>query len=200
MFGILRNHSRSVQAAADRLYAAVVRQARSPDFYLHYGVPDTESGRYEMICVHMFAVLRRLKEIGSEGAALGQAAHDAMFADMDRNLREMGIGDLGVGKRVKKLASGLYGRIAAYDEGVAAGAVDDHEVLRDALLRNLYATAEPPPQTDEVAAMARYVGRLADHLDGMSAKVMVSGSLNFPANAPREASKVAVSPAGSERG
>jgi cytochrome b pre-mRNA-processing protein 3 len=126
--------------SADKLYLAAVKQARRPEFYRRCGVPDTATGRFEMIALHVFLLLYRLKGETDEGAALAQGLFDAMFADMDRNLREMGTGDLSVGGKIRRLAEGFYGRVAAYDAGLAAG----EEGLADALGRNLYATAEGP--------------------------------------------------------
>ena len=124
------------EAVAERLYLALVTQARQPMFFQVLGVPDTVLGRFEMISLHAFMLFQRLRD--TEDGALAQDVHDVMFADMDRSLREMGVGDLGVGKRVKKLASNLYGRIAAYEQGLAG----DDATLAAALRRNLFATAD----------------------------------------------------------
>lgn len=138
---------------AEKLYLTIVGQAREPVFYADYGVPDTPLGRFEMIALHAYLVFRRLKSGEQADGALAQGVHDVMFADMDRSLREMGVGDLGVGKRVKKLAVNLYGRIAAYDEGMDAG---DDGVLIAALNRNVFAEVdEGSTQPDRLAAYLR---------------------------------------------
>src|SRR3546814_8966780 len=93
-------HAEPAEDTADRLYAAIVAQARHPAFYQDYGVPDTVDGRFEMIALHAFLLLHRLKQDPERTAKLGQAVYDAMFLDMDASLREMGAGDLGVGRRV----------------------------------------------------------------------------------------------------
>src|ERR1700752_3618558 len=102
-----------VQAAAELAYARVVEQARQPGFFTDCGVPDTIDGRFELICLHAFLYLHRLKREGKRGAPLGQRFFDTMFADFDRSLREMGTGDLSVGREVKRMAQGFYGRVAA---------------------------------------------------------------------------------------
>ncbi len=107
-------------ADAYPLYAGAVAQARQPVFYARLGVPDTVDGRFDLVALHIFLILQRLKA-EPDAAPFAQAVFDAMFADMDRNLREMGVGDLSVGKKVKAMAQGLYGRIAAYEAGLAAG-------------------------------------------------------------------------------
>ncbi len=133
------------------LYACIVAQARQKPFYQDFGVPDTPNGRFEMITLHAYFVMRRLKEIGEEGTDLSQALFDHFFTDMDRNLREMGVGDLSVGKKIKSLAISVYGRIKAYDDGLA-GEADE---LAEALKRNLY--ADVTPEDDQVRDMDAYV-------------------------------------------
>ena len=130
------------------LYDVIVAHARRPVFYTVLGVPDTVNGRYDVIMLHTYFVMKRLKAIGAEASTTSQALFDYMFADMDKNLREMGVGDLSVGKKVKAMATAFYGRIKAYDEGLGGGP----EQLADSLRRNLFAEAEP---TDwQVSAMA----------------------------------------------
>lgn len=141
---------------ATRIYAAIVTQARRPEFYSRLQVPDTLDGRFELIALHAYLVLNRLKGQGADAAAIAQAVFDAMFDDMDRSLREMGVGDLGVGRRVKAMAQGFYGRIAAYDKGLELG----DAALGEAIARNLYGTigATSGPASDAVAAaMAAYL-------------------------------------------
>ena len=124
---IFRRHSYRHQAYA--AYASIVEQARAPDFFLRLDVPDTLDGRFEMIALHMFLVLNRLKAEHEATAEFSQALFDAMFADLDRGLREMGATDMGVGKRVKEMAKGFYGRIAAYEKGLEG---DDQTLERGA--------------------------------------------------------------------
>lgn len=159
--------------SAERLYSAVVAQARRPEFYARLGVPDTVDGRFELIALHAFLVLRRLRADGEAVAA--QALFDRMFDDMDRSLREMGAGDLGVGRRVKAMAQAFYGRIVAY----GAGLDHDGAKLADALRRNLYATAPPDPaRLDAMAAYLRDAALLLDHGDPAR---RLSGAVAFPA-------------------
>ncbi len=160
-------------AAPERLYLSVVGQARQPVFYRDMGVPDTPLGRFEMISLHAFLLFRRLSGMGQAGRALGQGVHDVMFADMDRSLREMGVGDLSVGKKVKKLAKNLYGRIAAYDEGL--GGADD--ILVAALERNLFAESDARP--DQITALAGYMRRQAAGLERQEESALMSGAVVF---------------------
>jgi cytochrome b pre-mRNA-processing protein 3 len=130
-----------LRIAAHRAYVAIVAAARAPVFYAEHGVPDTLDGRFELIALHAFLVLHRLK--GEAGKEFGQALFDVLFADMDRTLREMGVGDLSVGKQVKAMATAFYGRIAAYQSGLA-GEAD----LADMLKRNLFGTVAAPSAAD----------------------------------------------------
>lgn len=142
-----------------RLLGVVIDQARRPAFYTNYGVPDTMLGRYEMVCLHAYLLLRRLKRVGGQGPRIAQMLHDQIFDDFDVALREAGLGDMGIGKRMKKLARNLHGRISAYERGLAEGDVEMAEALR----RNLYASTEP---TDaEVTAMIAYMRRARAEVD-----------------------------------
>jgi cytochrome b pre-mRNA-processing protein 3 len=160
------------------LYAAAIAQARQPVFYARLGVPDTVDGRFDMVALHVFLVLQRLKA-EPEAAAFAQALFDTMFADMDRNLREMGVGDLSVGKKVKAMAQALYGRIAAYEAGMAA----DEETLQAALRRNLYGTLKDgaAPAAADLAVMAAYLRASAAGLAGQGLAELQHGQVAFAA-------------------
>jgi cytochrome b pre-mRNA-processing protein 3 len=153
--------------AVRALYAAIVEESRAADFYERWGVPDTLDGRFEVVCLHAFLVLRRLK--GSD-ADFAQTLFDLMFQDFDRNLREMGAGDLGVGRHVKAMAQAFYGRIRAYERGL-----DGAEDLGEALKRNLYGTGTPSP--GQLAAMADYVRCRAAGLAAVPVETLLAGQL-----------------------
>jgi cytochrome b pre-mRNA-processing protein 3 len=121
---------------SEALYAAIVAAARQEKFYAVWGVPDSMDGRFDMQVLHMYLVLERLGESGVEAEALRQTLTDRFFAAMDAALREVGVGDLAVGKKVRKMAEAFFGRIKAYS---AATTEND---LRDAFARNIYAGAE----------------------------------------------------------
>jgi cytochrome b pre-mRNA-processing protein 3 len=159
--------------AARMLYDRIVDQARRPEFYKTWGVPDTVDGRFEMIALHAFLVLHRLKRGGEGAADLAQALFDVLFVDMDVSLRELGVGDLGVGRRVKAMAQGLYGRMAAYEAGLEQGPA----TLAAALKRNLYGTVEPCDL--ELRAMAVYLSREATGLQAQDLDSLIAGRLDF---------------------
>jgi cytochrome b pre-mRNA-processing protein 3 len=127
------------QAEAKELYHQIAERARRPIFFTEYGVPDTIDGRFEMLSLHGYALFHGLKGKGAQADVLGQAAYDAMFADLDASLREMGVADLGVGKRIKIMTEALNGRIQAYDQGFEAGIPE----LEQAVRRNVYGTVTP---------------------------------------------------------
>ena len=170
-------------ATARRLYEAIVAQARQPVFFAELEVPDTIDGRYEMVALHAHLLLRRLKDGGAATAGLAQALFDVMFADMDASLREMGAGDLGVGRRVKQMATGFYGRVAAYDAGLADGG----DALGRALRRNLFGTVTPSAAAVQV--MADYAGRTASLLAVQPLERLAGGAVSFAPVRTGEAAK-----------
>ena len=114
------------------IYGMIVTQAREPLFYRDLGVPDTVNGRFDLLVLHLWIVLRRFK-LAEGGASLSQALFDRFCDDMDANLREMGVGDLTVPKRMQAFGEAFYGRAAAYDLALAAG----REPLAQALCKNI---------------------------------------------------------------
>ena len=152
MFSLFR--SRTPPNRVPELYGAIVAQARHPALFADWGVPDTVFGRFEMVALHVFLVLRRLKAGAASDAALAQRLFDHFFGDVDRSLREIGVGDLSVGKKVKGFAKGFYGRIVAYDHALDAG---DRPALEAALARNVGDPDDERPV--EAARLAGYVIR-----------------------------------------
>ena len=139
-------------ALARQLYREIVAQARCPIFYDVYAVPDTPDGRFDMIALHAALVLRRLRGESSVPPTVSQALFDHMFAEFDESLREMGVGDLRVGKVVKGMARGFYGRLASYGQCLDR---DDRDGLCEALRRNVYRHG---------AADERVIGELAAYV------------------------------------
>jgi len=171
--GALFGRDRTDRIASD-LYLALVEQARRPEFYAEGGVPDTLDARFEMIVLHAYLVMRRLGRMGEDGQRLAQALFDQMFADMDRNLREIGVGDLSVGKQVKRMAKRFYGSVDAYDRGLVA---DDARELETALERNVCGRDAPP--SPAAAALARYLRRELVSLDGVAGEGLFAGRVHF---------------------
>lgn len=164
-----------------RLYGAIVAQSRDPAYYTIYGVADTIAGRFEMILLHAFLLFHRLKDEGEAGQELGQRVFDAFCRDMDANLREMGVGDLTVPKKMKKVAEAFYGRIGAYEPPVDAG---DAGALADAVLRNVYASKEEAAL--QARALATYMMEAAGKLKDVPFATFAGGE--FPLSSPADAS------------
>ena len=164
----------SLNEAVERAFARVVAQARQPVFFTGFGVPDTLDGRFELLCLHAFLYLHRLKRERPQSEALAQAFFDRMCADLDRSLREIGVGDLSVGRHVKRMAQGFYGRVRAYEEGLGEGG----RVLEAALRRNLYGTV-PEPAAELLAAVAAYVRGEAAQLAAQPAASLLAGDVAF---------------------
>lgn len=169
--------------AARSLYAAAVRQAREPALYTEGGVADTLDGRFDLIVLHVVPLMRRLRQYDAAGRELSQALFDVMFDDMDQSLREMGVGDLRVGKRVKQMARAFYGRALAYDRAFEQGSgAGRRDAIAEALERNFF-NNEPPP-AERLQAMARYVEAVVDALDGQSPAALLAGKVALPPAPP----------------
>ena len=178
MFGRARRKRRDREIAG-RLYGEVVGQARLPAFYADGGVPDTVDGRFEMVVLHTYLVVSRLMSGGEEPRRIGQVLFDTMITDMDRSLREMGVGDLSVGKKVRAMGEAYYGRSRAYDAALAG----DDAPLGEALRRNVYGTLDQDDGgTDaRIAQMVAYVTSSVRVLEAQSMEALTSGEVRFAA-------------------
>lgn len=116
----------------EAIYGMIVTQAREPIFYRDLGVPDTVNGRFDLLLLHLWLLLRRLRTV--QGATeLSQALFDRFCEDMDDNLREMGVGDQTVPKRMRAFGEAFYGRVQAYDQAMEGGG----EALAEAIRKNI---------------------------------------------------------------
>lgn len=170
--GLARPHRH--ERAGFALYAAAVAAARDPFLYRELGAPDTLDGRFDLVCLYAFLLVRRLRLEPEPGPALAQAVFDAMFSDMDVNLREMGVGDLSVGRRVRAMWEAFHGRSLAYDAPLAAS---DHAALAAALTRNVWRGAAPPEGA--AAALARLATAQGGVLEGQALAALAQGTVTF---------------------
>jgi cytochrome b pre-mRNA-processing protein 3 len=171
---ILARFRRNSQARTiHALYGAIVAQARSVAFYADYRVPDTVEGRFDLIVLHLVLLLNRLGRSAEAWRGLGQELFDAFCGDLDANLREMGVGDLAVPKRMQAFAEAFYGRQAAY---LAALEAADQRVFEKALARNIF------PGGDEAgtAQLARYARAAVTSLDAQDDGALFRGEVVFP--------------------
>jgi cytochrome b pre-mRNA-processing protein 3 len=160
---------------AHEAYIRLVAQARKPVFYTQAGVPDALDGRFDVIILHVFLLIHRLrKEAGNQAPEFIRVLSEVFFSDMDRSLREMGSSDTGISKRIKKMVQAFYGRLHGYELAVA-----DPELLHDALARNLYRNTDTP--IEHLNFMADYVGKNITHLATQPTEEILHGLVEFSA-------------------
>jgi len=157
----------------ETIYGMIVAQARQPVFYQVLRVPDTVEGRFDMLVLHLWMVLRQLHRIGDSD--LAQGLFDHFCSDMDHNLRELGTGDLAVPRRMREFGEAFYGRSTAYDLAVAAG----QQQLALALGRNIFGQA-----SDRAERLAAYVEQALAALAAVDSAAWSGGCWRFPAPAP----------------
>ena len=166
---ILGLFHRSTNArVVDRLYRAIVAAARQPALYADLAVPDTLEGRFECLTLHVALVLRRLRDAPMPGPDMAQHLVDAVFAHFDRTLREMGVGDTSVPRRMKVMAEAFAGRCVAYEDAFRS------DTLSRALARNVYAGCH------DGVALSRYASACATRLDDTPLQAFVDGTLPLP--------------------
>lgn len=157
----------------ERLYGAIVAQTRMPVFYTAYGVPDTVEGRFDFLVLHMHLVNERLAALGEAGVTLGQELLDLFFEDMDGSLREIGIGDLTVPKKMRTLAEAYLGRSALYGPAIAQ---NDESALAAAIARNVLSGAD----AGAGHALAGYAMEAARRLGTQPLEQFLGGAVEFP--------------------
>lgn len=172
MLGHLFGRRKRNRWAVDRLHQAILAQALKPQFYFEGGARDNFSGRFEMTSLHAALIFRRLRDFGAAGQGLAQECFDALFDGFDEALRDMGTGDLVVGKKIRKMGEAFYGRARAYDEALTPGAKSD--ALENALQRNL-SIGE-----NHVVAFAAYVKSAEEALARHSEEAVLSGEVSWP--------------------
>ena len=132
-------------------YDNVVSLARNEDLYIKGGVPDTIDGRFELIILHCHLYIKKLISLGNEEKLFSQNLINYMITDFDRSLREIGVGDLSVGKKIKFMVSAYYGRANAYDKAIK----NNNKTLDEVLKKNLYGTIKP--KKSEIIYMKKYI-------------------------------------------
>jgi cytochrome b pre-mRNA-processing protein 3 len=170
-FNHLRKPRLPPRGTIETIYGMIVTQAREPLFYRDLAVPDTVNGRFDLLVMHLWMVLRRLHPIEG-GVELSQALFDHFCADMDANLREMAVGDLAVPKRMRAIGEAFYGRIAAYDLALSDGA----EPLAQAFCRNILDGAH----IEHARQLSAYAAAAIASLTSLDDRVLLGGSWSFP--------------------
>jgi len=164
---------RSNRLLIDQLHGKIVAAARRPALYVALGAPDTFEGRFEMMTLHAGLVMRALSALPGFGRELAQELADSVFRHFDIALREIGVSDVAMPKRMKRLAEAFYGRNKAYGEALDA---DDAAMLSSALARNVYGAAD----AGEARALAVYVAKCARALAAIPLERFAAGDIAFP--------------------
>ena len=162
--------------AAGDLYRSLISQSRSPQFYTSGGVADTLDGRFDLVALHVALVITRLKSAESPLTGLSQFLFDEMVTNFDVGLREAGVGDMGVGKRMKKLVQAFFGRAKAYEDAVRQ-ATDD--TLIQVLERNLFRGHDTAKLDALARTMADYVSHQYAHLLAQQDQDLLAGQIDF---------------------
>ena len=160
-----------LRGTIEGIYGMIVTQAREPLFYRDLGVTDTVNGRFDLLLLHLWMVLRRFRS--AEGSAnVSQALFDRFCEDMDANLREMGVGDLTVPKRMQEFGEAFYGRTAAYDAALNGG----DEALAASVCKNVL----NGNGMENARRLATYVKMVLARLDGIDDGALLSAAWAFP--------------------
>jgi len=170
LFGLEKPH----EETALNIYGAIVAQARQPYFYSDMKVTDTVEGRYDMIIMHAFLLFHRLKHEDEGVRQLGQTVFDTMFKDLDQSLREMGVGDMGVGPRIKKMAASFYGRVKAYDKALED---DGNSILEQVIDRNVFNKSQVEPLV--LSHLASYMRCNVQHLELLAIEDILAGKISY---------------------
>jgi cytochrome b pre-mRNA-processing protein 3 len=174
MLSRLFRRDRRGEAIASSLYGAIVAQARRPALYAGLGVPDSVAGRFEMVVLHMILVTRRLASATEPAHEAGQGVFDLFCRDMDHSLREMGVGDLSVPKKMRKVGEAYFGRAAAYEPGLAAG---DADMLAEPIGRTVFAEEAEP---GAVGPLALYAVAAVETLKAQDEEAIIAVGPQFP--------------------
>ena len=164
--------NKTEKRAADRLFQASVAQARQVWFYEQAHVPDTTAGRFDMITLHLFLVLDRLKQ--AQSGDLERLVAERFIDELDVTFREMGTGDMGVGPKVRKLAQQFYNRLSRYAAANAAGGAAMTAELHD----TLFDAAQD--RRSDAERLAIYLDGARTHLSTLADNMIVGGDISFP--------------------
>lgn len=164
-----------LREVAGALFATAADQARDPRFFAVWGVPDTPEGRFEVLAAHVSLIMTRLAAEGPDAARLVQRLGESLFDHLDAGLRELGVGDLSVGRKIRTLAEDFYGRSAAYRKAIVEG---EFEALRVVVARNIYGAVEGGED------ITSYLRAAAAALSAQPGSRIRQGVVSFPETTP----------------
>jgi len=162
--------------AIEAIYRVCVAQARQPFFYADLKAPDTVEGRFDLLILHVFLAIARLQDHPKET----QQLFDILFADMDKNLREMGVSDISIAKKMKPMLAAFYGRAKAYENALTG----DDDSLSETLRRNIYGSREAAPKL--VKTLTAYVRSTHAALAAQKTEDILKGKISFPVASQNE--------------
>jgi cytochrome b pre-mRNA-processing protein 3 len=161
--------------AAEKIYDSIVAQSRNPVFYVRCGVPDTLSGRFDMLVIHMFIVMQNLKLGANEGKLLGKEIIEAFVREMDSMVRDLGVADIYVGQEVRKIADLFYRQLVVYTNAV-------EQKNKGALAEAIWKSFQSGDENADVAAdeLSNYIFQAIKNVGEMPLNLLLQGHLNFP--------------------
>lgn len=163
--------------AAEKIYDAIVAQSRNPGFYIHCSVPDTLSGRFDMLVIHMFIVLQILKIGGREGQLLAQEIVEAFIREMDTMVRDLGVSDRNVPKEVRKIAQLFYGQLLAYSTTMQR---NDMVGLAEEIWKSFQSAEAASEQPVAADSLAKYIQQSIKNIQEMPLNMLLQGNIRFP--------------------
>jgi cytochrome b pre-mRNA-processing protein 3 len=166
--------ARAALSAGGTLYAGAARQARRPALFRELGAPDTAEGRFEVLSLHVALLLLRLKGQGEEAAETAQHVFDAFVQALDDAMRELGVADISMGKRMRKLGAAFYGRMRSYEEALSL--LPDRRPLEALIAR----TVLEGGSGERAGPIADYAARAADALASSPLEALLEGSATWP--------------------
>lgn len=175
MFGLFKKKSK-FEDEAHRVFALIQDHSRAPVFYEDFKIPDTFDGRFDALTLHLFFIIHRLKS-DTSGRAFSQTLFDCAFSTIDQGYRQIGISDMGVPKRMKKLMLAFNGRIHAYDEAIDQG---DKRAFVAALDKNIYNIVALEDDSAVLAGLSDYAFGVMEYLSGLDAQDIINGNFTLP--------------------
>src|SRR5215475_6986083 len=163
--------------AAEKIYDAIVAQSRNPAFYLRCGVPDTLSGRFDMLVIHMFVVLQILKLGGREGQLLAQEIVEAFIREMDTMVRDLGVSDRNVPKEVRKIAQLFYGQLLAYSTALQR---NEPKLLAGEVWKSFQSSEGNKQQSVASDSISTYINQSIKSIQEMPLNMLLQGNIRFP--------------------
>jgi cytochrome b pre-mRNA-processing protein 3 len=163
--------------AAEKIYDAIVAQSRNPSFYIRCGVPDTLSGRFDMLVIHMFIVLQILKLGGREGQLLAQEIVEAFIREMDTMVRDLGVSDRNVPKEVRKIAQLFYGQLLAYSTALQR---NEPKLLAGEVWKSFQSSDGNKQQAVASESISTYINQSIKSIQEMPLNMLLQGNIRFP--------------------